>query len=210
MTEPALDTFATLRKPTRRSLLLALLVAMLFGAVGAASVMLRAAVFESQALLVIDQPSAIAEAGTPGVVSKLNQLRFKYVVLANTPPITGPVAQRLDLTQEQVTPAISVSAPGPSLIVVVRGRAGSSTIAQGIARETAQELITFLRAEQEASKIAPEIQILFRLVSDADSGKKIQPTVERALATAGISAGVGLLVAYVLIQWIGGRRARRA
>jgi capsular polysaccharide biosynthesis protein len=187
-------------------LLVALMAAVLVAAIVASVVGSRGERFQSQALLSIDQPVAIATSATPGVVDKLSKLRGKYVGLIRTNVIAGPVAAELGVPVGRVRGAVSATADPSSLLLVVRAQDGDPAMAHKIAAATAEELRTYVVDEQAKLDIKPEQRFSFELVAPAGGAAKIAPTHSRKL-----QAGVlgGLLVGgalYLALQVIAVQR----
>jgi receptor protein-tyrosine kinase len=170
-------------------LLVALVAAVLVAAVVASIVGSRGERFQSQALLSIDQPVAIATSATPGVVDKLSKLRGKYVGLVRTNVIAGPVAEELGLPLGRVRGAVSATADPASLLLVVRAQDADPAVARKIANATAAELRSYTADEQANLDIKPEQRYSFALVAPAAGAAKIAPTRSRELQ-AGVLAGI--------------------
>lgn len=198
-----LPPWAWMLRPSRTVVIAALIAGVLAAGLVAAYILQTPPRYESLAVLIIDQPSQIAGGTGEGVISKLNQLRVKYSVLARTRRLTDPVAMRLKLPVSTVARSIRVALPGPSLVMVVSARTGSRKHAQQIANEMATELINFVKAEMEAAKVPDDKRIVFSLVAPAQPGIRVEPTTDRALydgMVGGVVAAVAVLVVFQLVR----------
>lgn len=140
---------------------------------------------------------------------KLNQLRIKYSLLARTTQITQPVADKTGFPPGLIAGAINVTLPGPSLVLIVEARAPQPPVARVIADATAEQLIAFVKAEQDANKIAADSRILLTIAAPAQPGVKVLPTRDRAM-TVGALWGVLVLAATIgLVETFGALRRKR-
>lgn len=187
-------------------LLVALVAAVLVAAIVASVVGSRGERFGSQAILSIDQPTAVATSATPGVIDKLSKLRGKYVGLVRTNVIAGPVAKKLDLPIGRVRGALSASADPASLLLAVRAQDRDPAVAAKIAAAAAAQVRAYTAAEQSGLGIDAAQQYSFTLVVPAGGAAKIAPTRSRELQ-AGVLAGllVGAAV-YLALQVIAVQR----
>jgi capsular polysaccharide biosynthesis protein len=188
------------------NLLLAMVMAVLFAAVGAGYVLQQDPRYVSRATLVIDDPASIAAAGDNGELLKLNALRLKYAALATTQALTAPVARRLGTSPGAVRKASTVSVTPESLVMVSVGTAGTAQKAQSVAQAMADELGNYVKQEHERNKVPPARRFTISVVDPAFPGAKVSPTVGRALAVAAVVGAVGLAAAYVVVQLV--RRPR--
>jgi hypothetical protein len=160
-------------------------------------------------VLIIDQPGLIARSGSEGVLTKLNQLRVKYALLAKTVQITKPVADKTGLPQGLIGAAVNVVLPGPSLVLVVEARAPQPPIARVIADATAEALIALLKAEQDAAKIAADSRILLTIAAPAQPGVKFLPTRDRAMTVGALWGVLALAATIALVEAFGAIRRKR-
>jgi capsular polysaccharide biosynthesis protein len=173
-----------------------LIAALLFAALGYASVIRRPAVYQSTAILLIDQPLSVAGASGEGVLRKLAALRVKYAVLARTRRLTTPVAEKLNISVAEVARSLVVSATGASLVVFVTARSAQPKRAQEIANASAEEIIKYTADENEANKVPPERRVIFTVIDPAFPGHKIEPTGERARLIAALAAALGFAAVF--------------
>ena len=200
------------RRPRRFSvavLIAAVIAGVLGGALGASSVLRQTARYASRSILLIDQPKAIVGAAGEGPITKLNVLRTKYALLAKTRRVTGDVAQRTGFPEGVIGAAITVSVPGPSLLLIVEARTFDPERARIIADATAEALSALVKSEMEAAKIAEADRIVMTVVAPAQRGAKFEPTRGRAMSIgtlAGILSLVGIIVMAETVRTIRRRR----
>lgn len=175
----------------RRSLLRTLLVlavalalGLVAGGVSAFAVSKTTPTYQSQALLEIDQPRAIAASGDDGVVAKLGRLRFKYAGLVRTQVFSGPVSQQLGVPQGAVGSALFALADQQSLLLAVGARTHSADRARLIAQAASQYLTSYVRDEQTRDGIPEAQQITFSIATPAGAAHQIAPTRRREVLVA--------------------------
>jgi hypothetical protein len=181
------------------NLLLAIASGLFLGAVAYANVMRQPAQFQSGAVMLIDQPTAIS-IGDAGVVVKLNQLRGKYVALVLTSEIMVPAAKRANLPVGVMRVAQRPVFPAQTLTVIPFARAGNPQLAQKIAQATAETLEDYVSVEQAATGLAPPQRISLRIVQNAGPGGKVSPLPSRGRQVGLVAAAAGMLLAYVGLQ----------
>ena len=183
-----------------RNLTYALLAAVLLAALAAALTLRAPAEYRSVAVLLIDNPVALASSGNEGTVNKLEQLRGKYATLANTEVIAGPVASELGLGVGDVIRRTDVD-PAPStlsLVVVAHGSEASST--RELANAMARGIGAFVQAEHEEHAIPAADRFAIEVVQEASPAAQTSPSTERALTSAAIVFAVVLAIAYFALQ----------
>lgn len=182
---PAIEPSAPPRRLNRRYLAI-----LIVGALGAGLIVGIAAAFatrhttptfQSQALLEIDQPHAVAVSVDDGVIAKLSRLRFKYAGLLRTQTMAVPVAQKTNLPLGEVANAIFVAVDPDTLVLSVGARTHNRDDTQKIAAATAQELIDYTRHEQASLKVPATSQLTWTLVTPATPAVKISPTQQRSV-----------------------------
>ena len=198
----------SIKRPTRLAILLAIIVGLLAGAGAAAAIWKQPPRYQSVATLTIDQPLAIVQAGSEGVITKLNDLRAKYATLLYTSLFTDPIASELRLSKEEVAGSITVGAPGPSLVLFIASRTKDPTTSKMIAQHLAEHLVTYIKLEQEHASIRPIDRIIFSIVVPAGEGVKVEPTKKRAGAIGAVAAAFVFGATYVFVQFLVARRRR--
>jgi hypothetical protein len=176
----------------------AVIAGILAGALGANAVLRQPKRYASRAILQIDQPNLIAAAGSEGPIAKLNQLRTKYALLADTARVTNGVAQKTGFPQGAIAGAVNVVLPGPSLLLVVEARTNDAGRSRTVADATAEELVTLVRSEMEAAKVPEASRIIMTVVAPAQPGIQFEPSRSRAV-TVGTLAGILSLVGLIVI-----------
>lgn len=173
---------------------------MLVAAIVAVSVLRAPAEYQSQAVLVIDNPLALATAGDDGTINKLERLRSKYATLANTAAIAGPAGEQLGRPVGQVIGATDVIVTPAALSLVVIGRAGDSSGARELTEAMAAAIVEFVAQEHLDNNVPPVDRFAFRVVQPASPGFKTYPSRDRATTSALIAFAVVLGGAYVALQ----------
>ena len=152
-----------------RHLVVALVVGALVAALLAAAVGRKAPVYESRAVLSIDQPLAIAASGSGGIVDKLSKLRGKYAGLVRTDVIAEPVARHLGLPVGAVRSSLVAAADDTSLLMVVGARTADAAQSKRLASAAADEVVAYAAAEQQKYSIPKAQQFTFSVVVPASS-----------------------------------------
>lgn len=132
--------------------------------------------YQSQALLNLDQPRAVALATDDGVVAKLSRLRYKYAGLVRTETFAKPVASQLHLPVLTVLRTLTTSVDQDSLVMAVGARDGNRDRARQIAAAAAQHLVQFTKSQQQADRIPAVNQVTFTIVTPALPAVKIAPS----------------------------------
>ena len=195
------------RRHTVASLVVAIVVAVLGAGVAAGVVLARGPVYESHALLIIDQPRVLAVSSDAGVIVKLNSLRLKYAALTDTSVISAPVAERLALPEGLVRERSRAEATFDALVMRTVGRAGTREEAQAIAQAVAEVLVGFVDQEQAALPIDPADRVQLRIVEGAFPGARVEPEGARALFVALATGVLVLAVVFVTSMALLQRRA---
>jgi hypothetical protein len=192
--------------PSRLNFVLALTAACLIAALAPVLVLRRSATYQSQATLLIDQPTALATAGDGGFVEKLSRLRLKYSGIATTDVILEPAAASSGIPVGALRGSVHVLTPPTTLtlVVVASGRTPEASRVRSTA--VANELIAFVTAEETTYNIAPANRFEFRLVNAAGQGTKVGPSSDSARSASLFGGLVGLAGAYVALQLVTARR----
>lgn len=183
-----------------RNLTYALLAAVLLAGLSAALTLRAPAAYRSVAVLLIDNPLALAASGNESTVNKLEQLRGKYATLANTDVIAGPVAEQLGLPVQEVADRTDVSpaAATLSLLVVARGDDPGET--EALADTMAEGIGAFVAEEHLAHEIPETDRFVIEVVQDAGPAVQTAPSTERALTSAAVILAIVLGLAYFVLQ----------
>jgi capsular polysaccharide biosynthesis protein len=196
--------------PSRpRRLLVSALVGVIVAALAAAMVLRGDEVHQSRALVVIDQPVALATGADGGLLDKLSRLRIKYADLVPTAEISGEAADSLGLPIGRVAGAVSAEVPQLSLTIAITARSGDPAESVEIANAVADALVDYADAELADVGVKPADRYEFRVVVPASSARKVDPTTGEALKAA-ISFGLLTLgAAYVLFELLDATAGRR-
>lgn len=185
-----------------RNLTFAVGIAALLAAL-AAVVSLRAPErYESTAVLVIDNPRALATAGNDGTVNKLDRLRGKYATLASTEAIAGPVGRELGVPPRAIIGSTEVFAAPSTLALVVRARGGARDVAVARAQAMADGIVRYVEVEHEENDVPAEHRFVFEVVQPAAFAVQTSPSSERAQEAAVLTFVVALVAAYVALQLV--------
>ncbi len=178
-------------------------LALVAGALAAIIGMKQPAIYESHALMIIDQPRQIITASDAGVLTKLNALRFKYAALVTTAPVIDPVARQLKQPPGRVRAAIRAQAARDALMVEVTGRSGDPAFVRSVTQATVTELVKYADREQRAAGIPEPDRISFAVIQPATAPIKTEPDSQTVLTlTATVFGGVLALSAVVVYRLI--------
>lgn len=195
-----------LAQPLLRSVLVATAFAILAGGAAAGVVASRAATYRSQAILLMDQPVALAASGSEGVIVKLSDLRQKYVALAGTAPIVTDAASLAHLPVSTVAAAEQVTTGQDALTLQAAGQSGSSVVARKVAGAMAEAISRYVQAEQSRLTLPNPDRLQIRVIQRAGAAVKVSPSNRRVAAVGAVTAVVGWLVAYCVAQLMMTRR----
>lgn len=187
------------------NLLVAVAIGLLAAGLGYANVMRQPAIYQSTAIMLIDQPLELAR-GDAGVVVKLNALRGKYAALVTTSEILAPAAKLAGFSVGTMRGAQLPLYPPNSLTMLPIARTDDPLKAQKIAQATADTLARYVADEQAATGLDPAQRISLRIVQNAPVGRKTSPVATRAQQVAAVSGAAGLLLGYVGLQLRSARR----
>lgn len=183
-----------------RNLTLAFGVAALLAGSAAAITLRAPEQYEATAILVIDNPLALATAGDDGTVNKLDRLRGKYATLSATRAIAAPVAEELGVGPGAVIGRTEVFASTSTLGLVVVGRGSTADGATSMAGAMADGIVAYVEEEHEANAVPTEDRFTFTVAQPAQFARKTSPSTDRALDTAVLTFGLSLVAAYVVLQ----------
>ena len=190
----------------RLAVVLGLIVAVLLSLAGAWTVMRGAVTYSSTAVMLIDDPPALATAGDDGQLQKLDALRLKYQALAGTDLIAQPVATELGLPVGDVLGSVTAVVPYQSLLMDVTGTWSTPGMAQRLAQSTAKEVTKFVKYEAEAYNIPAVDRYTFIVIDPATAATADRPSHAHA-ATLGVGLAVaGFAATFVATQFWRHRR----
>ena len=183
-----------------RNLVLALVAAVLLAGVAAAWTLRAPDRYESVAVLIIDNPLALATSGNDATVNKLQLLRGKYATLAGTEVIAGPVADSLGMSTGEVIGRTQVI-PAPStltLVVVAAGQQQAGT--KELAAAMAEGISDFVEAEHERNGVPTADRFVLDVVQPATPAGKVSPTSDGALTAALVVFAAAVAAVYLALQ----------
>lgn len=183
-----------------RNLTYALLAAVLVAALSAAVTLQAPSQYRSTAVLLIDNPLALATAGDDASVNKLQQLRGKYATLANTELIAGPVAAELGMSVGAVIDATVVEPTPATLSLVVSAKASNPSRTRALAVAMSEEIGAFVQSEHEIYGVAQADRFSIRVVQEASPAIQTSPSSDRAVRSALLAFLVVLALAYFTLQ----------
>jgi capsular polysaccharide biosynthesis protein len=195
-----------LRRTPGLALALSLIVAALLAFVGASSVVKAPTTFHSSAVMLIDDPRALATAGDDGEMLKLNELRTKYSALVGTNLIAQPVATQLHLPVGEVLADVTAVVPFQSLLLDITATGATPHFAERLAHATADELTTYVTDEGSLFNIPTEERYTITVIEPAKSATSNRPSHAYALTLGAGLAVVGFIVTFVLVQVLRRRR----
>jgi len=192
------ELWRRLRKRPARALVAALALGVLAGLpVGAYAAHARTTTYTSQTVLLLDDPLGIATSGDPGLLAKLDDLRYKYSTLASTYAVAGPVANSLHVPVWTVISSTSVGVPPTSLLMDVTGTAATPGFAEELSGAMAQGIANYIQNENSANNIP---------AADRFSVSTVTPTApavgSKASLTEPFAAGVVLFVVVALVVFV--------
>lgn len=185
-----------------RNLTYALLAAVLLAGLSAAVTLRAPAEYRSAAVLLIDNPLALATAGDDATVNKLQQLRGKYATLANTELIARPVADELGIGVGEVIGATEVQPTPATLSLLVTATGPDPGRARALAAAMSEEIGAFVQAEHATYGVAEADRFSIRVVQEASPATQTSPSSDRAVSSAALAFLVVVVLAYFALQLI--------
>ncbi len=191
----------------RLAVVLGLIVAVLLGVTGARSVLATPTTWSSTAVMLIDDPPALATAGDDGQLLKLDELRLKYAALAGTFLIAQPVATQLHLSLGDVLGSVTAVVPSESLLMDVTATWSNPQVAERLAQSTAAEVSKFVKYEVAVYNIPKVDRYTFKVIDPATAATAHKPSRADALTLAvGLAVG-GFAVVFLATQFWRNRRS---
>jgi capsular polysaccharide biosynthesis protein len=191
--------------PSAANLIAAAIISIIVAASAGILVLRQAPVYQSQATLLIDQPSAITQQLNDGVLVKLSLLRNKYVALATSSQLLVPASEATGIPIGTLA-TVRTSAPSNSLLILAVSQGPDRAATQTLANVMADELSKYVTKEQTDAGIAPPEQITLMTIRPAGVGAQVRPTSSHARSVALTTAGAAALGVYVALQLATARR----
>ena len=181
------------------------MVGIIAGGVAYENIKHQSPLYQSSAVMLIDQPVQIAT-GNEGTVAKLTLLRLKYVALLTTAEIIVPAAREAGVAPAVLAASERPNAPITSLTILPAIRSKDPVLAQRMAQGLANALADYVSTEQAGLNLPPQAQIVVRVIDPARVGHKVSPTKERARQVGLVVGAGGLLIAYAVLQLVRSRQ----
>jgi uncharacterized protein involved in exopolysaccharide biosynthesis len=188
--------------------LLAVATAILAGGGAGAYEYSRPTTYRSDAVLLIDQPAAIAISGSDGVILKLARLKVKYVGIISSQAFQQPVSDVTGMPLATVHSALQATNDPTSLLLHVDATMADAADAQRLAEAAARELVVYTRQEQTEARVPNVEQVTFTIVTPATPAVRVTPDRQRA-ALVGLFTFVAVLIVGALVADLLRRRYQR-
>ena len=173
----------------------AVVVAVLGGAVGDLVVELRPDAYAAQTAVTLDQPLTISQSQDAGVVDKLSRLRLKYAGELRSDEVVEAVATSTGQSAGTVRGALFTGQDPASLLLFIGARASSPRLALRLANAFAQQLQRFVQREQTTNAIAPKDRLTLEILVPARFAAHVSPTRrQRLVGAVGVATVAVLLV----------------
>lgn len=189
-------TDSSVRRPGPLALLLATVLFVLVAGAAALAARGGATTYTSTALLSLDEPRAIAEAGDGGVLAKLSALRFKYAGLVGTDLLAGPVATALNVPIGELRGHLSAQGSPTDLLLRVSCSLPNATRATTCTNTLARSLVDYVVREQSTNGIPLAQRLVMTQVQGAVGSGSAGPHRSRSI---GIGLLAGALAAAVVL-----------
>ncbi len=203
------DVWASLSAPAALAVLIALLTGAVVAFAGAEYERSRTPVYQSAAVLLLDNPAAID--ADPGWLVGVSQARAKYAGLADTEVIAGPAARTLGKTESYVAGRVRATLDISSLNIDVIAAGNTPAQSQAVANAVAAQLVTYVTDEQAhlPNTVNFRFRMRMQLVSAAQPGARISPRHSKEETTGVVYGVLALIVSYVVAQLTIDARSRQ-
>ncbi|HUC37236.1 MAG TPA: hypothetical protein VMR97_08945 [Acidimicrobiales bacterium] len=185
-----------------RAVLFGLLLAAVFGVLGAVASLGGSTTYRSTTVMLIDDPYQLALSGDQNEFVKLDALRYKYAELVNTDPIAGPVATELGLPVGSVIAAASTQVPFDGLAMDVVATWNTPRGAQVLSQALANEVTTYVRGEDTTNHIPQNDRFTLLTIDPAASAVAEKPSKSRAVTLAIGLAVLGFALGFLATQLV--------
>jgi hypothetical protein len=203
------ETWAVIAMPTAWAVIIALVLGALAAFAGADYERTRIPIYESSAILLLDNPVAIT--ADPTLLIGVSQARAKYAGLAQTDLIAVPAAAKLGLPSSVVAGSVRATFDVASLNIVVAARSVDPKQAPILANAVAAELVDYVATEQAhlPPTVKPELRLRMELVTRATYAARLSPNHKKEETTGVVFGVIAFAVSYVGAQVIIDARRRR-
>lgn len=182
------------------AVLLGLLLAAVFGALGAVASLGGTTKYTSSTVMLIDDPYQLATSGDDSWFVKLDALRVKYSGLIGTDAIAQPVARELHISVGAVLGAVSAQVPYTSLLMNVDATWSTAHEAQLLSQAVANEVTYYVHAEEITYGVPAVDRFTFNTIDPASAAIAQGPSKTHAVTLAVGLAVLGFLLGFVATQ----------
>ena len=184
-----------------RNLVIALVVGILLASVAAVLTLQGQEEYRSTALLLIDNPVALATLGDDAAVTKLESLRGKYATLADTEAIAGPVGDDLGIPFTEAAARTTVTTPTSTLTLIVSATGSEPQSTRELADRMAEEIGRYVEREHRENDVPEPNRFQISVVRDASPAVQTAPSDERAVSSAAIVFLMAVAAVYLVLQF---------
>jgi hypothetical protein len=203
------DVGRALALPSLIAVVAALIVAIVVFFIAADYERTRTPIYQSQAVLLLDSPAAIAT--DPTAVNTIFELRAKYVGLVGSDLISTPAAAAIGAPPSVVAGSVFGFVVPTDLDIVLRSHSTSALFAQKVVQAVAQQLVLYVQHEQGAlpASIPSDERLSLQIIIAAGEGDRISPNHRKEITTGAVYGIVAAAATYVVLQVTEDTRKRR-
>lgn len=191
---------------TRLLILVPAIVGLIVGASAVVVVARRPVIYESRALVLVDQPGSAAASADFQVIDKLVRLRAKYAGLVITDRIAAPVAVELGIPVAAVRGRLFARPIENTTLVAILGRDRDAARARALAQAAAEQLAEDTADDQAQFSVPEPNRVILSIVTEAQRPIRQGATSTRLIGVAAVSGGLAAVL--VRIALVAGRRSR--
>jgi capsular polysaccharide biosynthesis protein len=183
--------------------ILALALGLMAGAGAALYQRSRPAKYVSVAVLLIDQPTAVAQNPDAGELQKLQLLRYRYAPLVRTDVIADPVSRQVHLPASQVAAELNAFVDPTSFTINLLATSTSPSESNTVAQAGAAQLISYLAQQQRRLPVIPQNRVILTEVTQPGPGVKQVASTTKVLLSGGIAfvvVAAGFLIVADLLR----------
>jgi len=183
--------------------ILALALALMAGAGAALYQRSRPANYISIAVLLIDQPTAVATIPDSGPLLKLQLLRYQYAALVKTETIASPVSRQVHLPVGQVENDLVALVDPTSFTISIVATADNPSETNQVAQAASGQLISYVAKSQAHTGLIPTNRVVLDEVTQPHAGARVSVSTTKILLPAAIAfivVGGGFLIIADLLR----------
>jgi hypothetical protein len=169
------------------TVILALVLALLAGAGAALYQRSKPTHYISYSAMLIDQPFAVLSDPGDAELAKLQRLRFYYAGLVQTSVISAPIAQQTHLPVGTIEGSLSTLMSPSTFTIDLFSQAQNPQASSTIAQLATQQLITYVRQQQDKLGISKVDQVTLTEVTTPTAGIKVTVSTKKQLVSAGVA-----------------------